>query len=104
MEHVSFVLQIDPKDREAYLKRHEQVYPELERKFAEVGIHRYHIFYHEGTLFAFMEVEDYDSAMEQLASDPANLKWQEFMSDMLKPWENGSTSKRITEAYRFVKE
>jgi L-rhamnose mutarotase len=103
MEHVSFVLKIDPKDTEAYIKRHEKVDPELEKKFKEVGIHRYHIFNHEGTLFAYMEVEDYDAAMDQLAKDPANQKWQDYMSDMLQDWDNGQKVKRIPEAYRFVK-
>jgi L-rhamnose mutarotase len=103
MEHVSFVLKIDPQDTEEYVKRHEKVDPELEKKFSEVGIQRYHIFNHEGTLFAYMEVEDFDYAMEQLAQDPANQKWQVYMSDMLKSWENGEKVKRIPEAYRYVK-
>ncbi|OXM86200.1 L-rhamnose mutarotase [Paenibacillus rigui] len=103
MEHISFVLQIDPKDYEAYKERHERVYPELEAKFAEVGIHSYHIYYHEGTLFAYMLVEHFDDAMRQLEQDPANLRWQEYMKDMLLPWDNGSTVKRIPGMYSFVK-
>lgn len=105
MEHVSFVLKIDPKDREEYRSRHEHVDPELEKKFAEVGIRRYHIYYLEdhGTLFAYMEVDNFEQAMHELASDPANLRWQAFMSDMLLAWENGETSKSIPEMYRFVK-
>lgn len=102
MEHVSFVLRIDPKHKDEYFKRHEQVYPELEKAFGEVGIHRYHIYYHEGTLFAYMAVENYEKAMAVLDGHPANLKWQEFMSDMLLPWENGQNAKVIREAYRYV--
>jgi L-rhamnose mutarotase len=102
MQHVSFVLKIDPKDMDAYKKRHEKVDPELERKFSDVGIHRYHIFFHEGTLFAYMEVENFDAAMRQLADDPSNLKWQHYMSDMLQAWEDGSMVRTIPEMYRFV--
>lgn len=104
MEHVSFVLKIDPAYETEYFKRHKTVYPELEKAFDEVGIRRYHIYYHEGLLFAYMEVEDYDSAMEKLDHHPANIKWQSYMSDMLLPWEDGKSAKTIREAYRYVPE
>ncbi|CAM3602848.1 L-rhamnose mutarotase [Marinicrinis lubricantis] len=102
MEHVAFVLSIDPAQKEEYWRRHQQVDPELEQLFAEVGIHRYHIFFHEGTLFAYMEVDNFEEAMSRIASHPADQRWQEYMADMLKLWENGSTSKVIPEMYRFV--
>lgn len=102
MEHVSFVLRIDPAHQEEYKKRHEQVYPALEAEFAKVGIRRYHIYFHEGLLFAYMEVENYDAAMKHLADNQANKDWQLFMSDMLLPWENGEMVKRIPEMYKFT--
>lgn len=102
MEQVSFVLHIDPSHVEEYKKRHQQVYPELEAEFARVGIHRYHIFFHEGVLFAYMEVDDYKSAMEQLSSHPANTKWQQYMSDLLLDWDEGVKQKDLEEVYRFV--
>ncbi|MFS0726356.1 L-rhamnose mutarotase [Paenibacillus sp. 1P07SE] len=104
MEHVSFVLKIDPDRAEEYKIRHEQVDPELESQFAKVGIRRYHIFFHEGILFAYMEVEDFEEAMKQLSDHPANIKWQQFMSDMLLAWENGEAVKTIPEMYRFESE
>lgn len=70
MEHVSFVLKIDPDQYEEYKKRHENVDPELEAQFGRVGIHRYHIFFHEGTLFAYMEVENFAEAMKQPGRSP----------------------------------
>lgn len=104
MEHRSFVLRIDPKDYDEYMRRHEHVYPELEEQFGEVGIHSYHIYYHEGLLFAYMLVENYEEAMRKLAKHPANLRWQEYMSDMLLPWETGETSKDIVKMYSYMKE
>jgi L-rhamnose mutarotase len=104
MEHVSFVLKIDPSEVEAYKRRHEHVYPELEAQFKRLGIKRYHIFFHEGLLFAYMAVEDFNYAMNELANDPANLKWQAYMADMLIAWENGEMTKQIPEMYRFVSE
>lgn len=101
MEHVSFILKIDPDRVEEYKIRHEKVDPELEAEFTKVGIQRYHIFYHEGTLFAYMKVHNFDEAMKRLSNHPANIKWQEFMSDMLQTWENGEIVKTIPEMYRF---
>lgn len=103
MEHVSFVLKIDPSQKEEYIKRHQNVDPDLEAKFCEVGIHRYHIFYHDGVLFAYMEVDHFEQAMSQLSDHPANVKWQAYMSDLLQDWESENTVKRIEEVYRFEK-
>lgn len=103
MEYVSFVLQIDPAHEAEYFSRHKDVYPELEEAFGDVGINRYHIYYHQGILFAYMEVENFNSAMDRLADHPANLRWQSYMKDLLLPWENGENVKIIREAYRYVK-
>ncbi len=101
MEHVSFVLKIEPDRVEEYKARHEKVDPELEAEFKNVGIQRYHIFFHEGTLFAYMEVENFEEAMKKLDAHPANTKWQKFMADMLLDWENGEKVMSIPEMYRF---
>ena len=104
MEHVAFVLRIPADQFAEYKKRHENVDPELERRFAEVGIHNYRIFFFDGLLFAYMEVDDFGRAMLELADDPANDRWQRFMSDMLIPWESGETMKVIPNVYRFPRE
>lgn len=101
MERVSFVLNIRPEDRDEYIKRHEAVYPELLQAFGEVGISTYSIFLHEGTLFAYMEVEDYRKAMDTLAEHPANKRWQAYMSDLLIVNEHGSTSRDIPEVFHY---
>lgn len=101
MERVSFVLHIDPKDQKEYIERHQAVYPELLQAFREVGIHTYSIFLHEGTLFAYMEVDHYQSAMDQLAVHPANQRWQTFMSDMLIANPQGTTSEVIPEVFHY---
>lgn len=102
MEYVSFVLKIDPSHKDEYVERHKNVDPELEAQFREVGIHRYHIFFCDGLLFAYMEVDNFEQAMSQLADHSANVKWQAYMSDLLQEWESGSKVKRIEEVYRFV--
>jgi L-rhamnose mutarotase len=102
MEHISFVLQIDPSQVEEYKRRHERVDPALEEQFAVAGIHRYHIYFHEGILFAFMEVDNFEKAMAHLSNHPANAAWQAKMADLLLVWENGQTVKMINEMYRYT--
>jgi L-rhamnose mutarotase len=104
MQRVSFLLQIREEDQQEYMKRHKAVYPELLQAFGEVGIHTYSIFLDGGTLFAYMEVDDFDAAMEQLDRHPANIRWQKYMSDLLLPFPNGETTKRIPEVFHYERE
>jgi L-rhamnose mutarotase len=104
VEHISFVLRIDPNREEEYIERHKRVYPELEEAFGRAGIHRYHIYFHEGILFAYMLVDNFETAMEQLEHHRANINWQQYMEDMLIPWDHGAKIKVIREAYRYVKQ
>ncbi|WP_164821505.1 L-rhamnose mutarotase [Paenibacillus koleovorans] len=103
MEYASFMLKIRPEDYEEYRRRHERVDPELEEQFRLVGIRAYHIYFHEGLLFAHMVADNFSEAMDRLAEHPANVKWQQYMSDMLLLWEeNGATVKELQPVYRFV--
>lgn len=101
MERVGFILKIDRKDQKEYIKRHQAVYPELLQAFQEVGISTYSIFMHDEYLFAYMEVEDYQQAMEKLSQNEANQRWQSFMSDMLIKHHNGQTTLEIPEVFHF---
>lgn len=101
MQRVSFILKIHKEDQEEYIKRHQAVYPELLQAFREAGIKTYSIFIDEGTLFAYMEVEDFDQAMKTLDQHEANIRWQNFMSDMLIQHFDGKTTKVIPEVFHF---
>jgi L-rhamnose mutarotase len=101
MERVGFLLKIDSKDQQEYIKRHQAVYPELLQAFQEVGISTYSIFMHEEYLFAYMEVENYQEAMKKLDENEANQRWQWFMSDLLKKHNNGQTTLEIPEVFHF---
>ncbi|MBM7568834.1 L-rhamnose mutarotase [Paenibacillus sacheonensis] len=102
MEHISFALRIDPANIEEYIRRHDNIDPELEAAFARYGIKQYHIFHMgDGTLFAHMQVENHEEAMRGIAATPANETWQRHMADLLLPWENGQLSKPLRAAYAF---
>ncbi|QHW32375.1 L-rhamnose mutarotase [Paenibacillus rhizovicinus] len=101
MQRISFVLQIDERNREAYIQRHKQVDPELLQAFQEVGIRTYSIFLDGGKLFAYMEVENYEQAMAKLSVHPANIRWQQFMSDLLLKHTDGEIVRDIPEVFYF---
>lgn len=102
MQRVSFILRIAPEHYEAYVERHRSVYPDLLQAFGEVGFRTYSIFYHEGLLFNYLEVEDYELAMNRLSAHPAYVRWQAFMSDMLLQAEGESVSVEIPEAFHWT--
>ncbi|REE87511.1 L-rhamnose mutarotase [Paenibacillus taihuensis] len=101
MERVSFVLQIDESNRDAYIERDQNVDPELLKAFGEVGIKSYSIFMDGGRLFRYMEVENFNEAMTALGEHPANLRWQQFMEDLLVKHHEGGTVKVIPEVFYY---
>ncbi|HEY0827716.1 MAG TPA: L-rhamnose mutarotase [Bacilli bacterium] len=101
MEIASFVLNIREADQAEYIKRHEAVYPELLQAFREAGVKKYSIFMHGGTLFAYMEAENFNEAMAYIGRQEANTRWQAFMSDLLVMHESGSAIKIIPEVFHF---
>lgn len=78
-----FLMQCKQGMEEEYKKRHEAVYPELLAALKRVGISNYSIFMRGTQLYAYMETDDFEGAMTQLALDPANQKWQDDMHDIM---------------------
>jgi L-rhamnose mutarotase len=84
-----FLMECKPGSEEEYKKRHKSVYPELLKALKDVGVQNYSIFMDGNQLYAYMETDDFDTAMGKLENHPANVKWQSFMSDILVQ-ENGA--------------
>ncbi|WP_083521093.1 L-rhamnose mutarotase [Alicyclobacillus kakegawensis] len=101
MERRAFRLRILPGTETDYEARHQAVYEDLLRAFQEVGIKTYSIFRDGTTLFAYMEVDGFESAMRKLDEHPANTRWQEFMSDILIRDEHGQTMQLLPEVFHF---
>lgn len=78
-----FLMECKEGSEEEYIKRHKAVHPELLQALKAVGVSNYSIFMDGNQLYAYMEVDDFDAAMKKLETNPANIKWQEYMSDIL---------------------
>ncbi|MBS1855837.1 MAG: L-rhamnose mutarotase [Acidobacteria bacterium] len=76
----AFNLRIKADCIEEYEREHTRVWPELLAKLKEVGIHDYSIFRRGQDLTLVLRCADFDRAWDELAKDPVNQRWQEFMS------------------------
>jgi len=84
MHRNAFKMKLKPGFEEEYKKRHDAIYPELEKLLSEAGIYDYSIFLDEETLslFAFQKLKK-DSEEKLLPSHPIIKKWWTFMADIM---------------------
>lgn len=68
---------------ERYEEYHRAVWPEVLEAIKRAGIRRYLIFRDGLDLFHFIECDDYDRAIAELAAEPVNVRWQAEMAPMM---------------------
>lgn len=84
MEQIAFTMQIDPKFRDEYMKRHDAIWPELVERLRSAGLSDYSIFVDEATgrLFAVLRLTE-DHGMDKLAEAKIVKKWWAHMADIM---------------------
>ena len=101
MQRLAFKMKLNPGQKEAYTKRHNELWPELKKLLKENGVSEYSIFFDEEThtLFAFQKVSG-DGGSQDLASNEIVKKWWKFMSDIMEvnP-DNSPISKPLEEVF-----
>jgi L-rhamnose mutarotase len=82
MQRVGFRLQVVPAKMDEYVRRHEQVWPEMLEALRETGWTNYSLFLDrsDGTLFGYFETPDLEKAKAGMASREINEKWQADMA------------------------
>lgn len=68
--------EIAPGRIAGYVEEHVRIPDNLAATFARLGIHDWTIWRSGHRLFHVVDCDDWDSALEALADDPANLEWQ----------------------------
>jgi L-rhamnose mutarotase len=64
-----------------YRERHRAVWPDMLQALRETGWHNYSIFLREdGLLFGYLETEDFQKALDGMATREINLRWQRDMA------------------------
>ena len=84
MQRVAFKMKLYKGFEEEYRKRHDKLWPDLEKLLKETGISEYSIYLDSETnfLFGVLKAED-PSALNNLPSNPVMQKWWAYMKDIM---------------------
>lgn len=82
MKRVGFILKVKQDKLAEYKKHHESVWPEMLEALRRHGWHNYSLFMRDdGLLFGYFETpENFQAALDGMAGEEINTKWQEFMA------------------------
>ncbi len=77
-------MKLKPGFKEEYKKRHDEIWPELEKLIRETGVSDYSIFLDEGTNILFaVQKQSGDSSSQDLGTNPLVQKWWAYMADIM---------------------
>jgi len=84
MTRIAFRMTLQHGFEEEYLKRHEELWPDLEKLLKNTGISEYSIFLDQETSFLFGVLKADDlSALDNLPLNPVMKKWWAYMKDIM---------------------
>ena len=84
MPQYAWVLEIRPGYEVEYVRRHQEIWPEMVEALRSAGIRNYSIFRHGLTLFGYFETDDIEKTQRYLANDETNQRWSEWMDPIMK--------------------
>jgi len=84
MERFAWRAHLKPGMTEEYIRRHNEVWPEMTKMLNDAGIHNYTIWRAGNDLFGYYEAEEGLSfAAHVQSTSPVVAKWNEYMSDVM---------------------
>ncbi len=77
-------MKLHPGQEAEYLRRHNSLWPELQKLLKDTGVEDYSIFLDEETnfLFGVLKVEN-TALMDKLPEHPVMKKWWNYMKDIM---------------------
>ena len=84
MPGYAWVLEVRPGYEVEYLKRHDEIWPEMLEALRTAGIRNYNIFRHGLTLFGFFETDDLAATKAYLRTSEVDKRWGEWMAPIMK--------------------
>jgi L-rhamnose mutarotase len=91
----------------AYDDAHAAIPEDLVASFARLGIHDWRIWRSGRHLFHLVECDDFPAAMAALGDDPANQRWQAFISEHVDHFEQtgaGWDRMELPEVWRLARQ
>ena len=100
----AFKMKLNPGFKEEYRKRHDIIWPELEKLLKNEGIGNYSIFLDEetNTLFAYQEQSGVSSSQDLGKTDIVK-KWWKYMADIMETNPDNSPVTKPLEQVFFLK-
>lgn len=88
MRRVRFLLKVKEDGIKEYQKHHKAVWPEMLDALRRTGWHNYSLFIRDdGLLFGYFETpENFQVALDGIAKEEINARWQDFMALYFKDW------------------
>ncbi len=100
-KRVVFKMYLNEGQKAEYIKRHNEIWPELKKLLKDAGISEYSIFQDDetNTLFAFQKVSG-EGSSQDLGQTEIVKKWWKFMADIMKTNpDNSPVSKELEEVF-----
>lgn len=101
VHRVAFKMKLNEGQEAEYKKRHDELWPDLERLLKTAGISDYSIFLDESTniLFGVLKAPN-QQALDNLPESPVMQKWWAYMKDVMESNEDNSpVSIPLTEVF-----
>ncbi len=84
MPGYAWVLGVRPGYEEEYVRRHDEIWPEMTAAIRAAGVRNYSIFRHGLTLFGYFETDDLEATKAYLKDNEVNARWSEYMAPIMK--------------------
>lgn len=101
MKRLAFKMHLCEGQKEEYIKRHNELWPELKTLLKDAGLSEYSIFLDEetNTLFAFQKVSG-EGGSQDLGKTEIVKKWWAFMADLMETNpDNSPISSELEEVF-----
>jgi len=99
MRRIGFVLKVKQDKIAEYREHHKAVWPEMLRALRRTGWHNYSLYLREdGLLFGYFETpESLQAALDGMAQEEVNARWQEFMAPYFENLEGAHADESMLE-------
>ena len=88
MKRVGFILKVKQEFLGEYTETHKAVWPEMQQALREAGWRNYSLFAREdGTLFGYLETEDFEKSLAAMDGLDVNTRWQASMAPFFEQLE-----------------
>ncbi len=83
MERFAWKARVLPGQLEEYIRRHDEIWPEMTAVLNEAGVHNYTIWSVGSELFGYYECDSIEYASKVQAESEVVARWNEYMKDVM---------------------